>query len=129
VGKVLTRDEIADAQDLTLERIAVPEWGGDVFVRGMNGAERDAYLAGALDAKGNVDLHNMTARLVAASAVDETGERLFTEADVQMLAGKSAAALSRVFSVASRLSGISKEDVEALAKNSEGGRSDGSGSG
>ncbi len=129
MSKVLTRDEIAGVQDLQLQRVEVPEWGGDLYVRGMTGAERDAFLAGALDGKGNVDLHNMTAKLVASTAVDGAGRRIFTDEDVEMLAAKSAAALSRVFTVASRLSGISKEDVEGLGKASAGGRSEGSGSG
>ena len=129
MSKVLTRDEIADVQDLGIERVHVPEWGGDLYVRGMTGRERDAFLAGALDGKGNVDLHNMTAKLVASTTVDEAGQRIFSEADVEMLAAKSAAALSRIFTIASRLSGISREDVEGLGKNSGGGRSEGSGSG
>jgi hypothetical protein len=129
VSKVLTRDEIAGAQDLGLERVHMPEWGGDVLVRGMTGAERDTFLAGVIDGKGGVILQNLTAKLITATLVDETGNRLFTEAEVQTLAGKSAAALTRIFGVASRLSGISRDDVEGLEKNSEGGRSDGSGSG
>lgn len=129
MSKVLTHDEIVSAPDLGVERVPVPEWGGDVFVRGMTGAERDGFLASVIDGKGGVVMENLTAKLITATLVDEAGSRLFTEAEIQILAGKSAAALSRIFSVASRLSGISREDVEGLAKNSEGGRSDGSGSG
>ena len=129
MSKVLTHDEIAGAQDLALERVHVSEWGGDVYVRGMTGAERDAFLASVIDGQGKVVLDNLTAKLITATLVDEAGSRLFTEGEVSLLAGKSAAALQRVFGVASRLSGISREDVEGLEKNSEGGRSAGSGSG
>jgi hypothetical protein len=45
---------------------------------------------------------------------------------VEALGKKSAAALNRVFEVAQRLSGITDDDVEELAKNSVGGPSDGS---
>lgn len=129
MGRVLTRDEIAGARDLGLERVHVPEWGGDVFVRGMTGAERDVFLSGVIDGQGRVVLANLTAKLITATLVDESGERLFTEAEVELLAGKSAAALHRLFTVASRLSGISREDVEGLEKNFGPGRSVDSGSG
>jgi hypothetical protein len=46
--------------------------------------------------------------------------------DINTLGQKSAAALDRVYEVAARLSKISKEDVDELAKNSGKGRSRGS---
>jgi hypothetical protein len=51
---------------------------------------------------------------------------LFTDEDVAALGQRSAAALERVFDAASRLSGLSAEDMEELAKNSESGQSGGS---
>jgi len=41
---------------------------------------------------------------------------LFTDADVKALGMKSAVALQRVFDVAQRLSGITSDDVDELAK-------------
>ncbi len=121
MGKLLTRDAILQAQDIQTERVHVPEWGGDVMVRTLTGAERDAFEATILEKRGKdyaVNLRNLRAKLAAFSIVDKDGNRLFTEADVHALAEKSAAALQRVFNVASKLSGISPEDVEELAKNS-----------
>jgi len=43
---------------------------------------------------------------------------VFTQQDVAALGELSAAALDRVFDVASRLSGLNPEDVEAMTKNS-----------
>jgi hypothetical protein len=42
---------------------------------------------------------------------------MFSDQDVTKLGKKSARALDRVFDVSQRLSGITKEDVEDLAKN------------
>ena len=118
---LLTRDQILAAQDLKTEEVKVPEWGGSVRVRSLDGAERDEFEQQMLETRGantRVNMRNSRARLVAASVVDEQGKTLFTPADVEKLGGKSAKALNRVFEVAQRLSGLTREDVEELAKNS-----------
>ena len=128
---ILTRDQILQANDIITETVSVPEWGGEVLVRGLSGSQRDAFEDATLEQKGKsrrVNLANVRARLCAISIVDETGKRMFTDEDVRALGRKSAAALDRVFSAAQRLSGLSDEDVEELAKNSDGGQSEDSGS-
>jgi hypothetical protein len=129
--KMLSREEILRADDLTRERLEVPEWGGALTVRAMTGAERDAFESAILTRRGqtfDVNMRNVRAKLAAWTVVDEAGARLFTEADVEQLSQKSAAALQRVFDVASRLSGLSRADVEELAKNSTAGQNGDSGS-
>ena len=129
---LLTRDDILNASDLAREEVDVPEWGGAVLVRGLTGRERDAYESSIVHPNGRVmkyTLTNMRARLVALSVIDEAGARLFSDSDIEMLGRKSAAALQRVFEVAQRLSGLSEQDMDELAKNSESGPSDDSGSG
>ena len=61
---------------------------------------------------------NMRARLVAMSAIDEEGERLFTAKEATELGDKSATALNRLFEVCCRLSGITESDVDKLDKTS-----------
>ena len=127
---LLTREQILAASDLPTEQVAVPEWGGEVIVKALSGAERDRFEAGSMQQHGNrreLRLENIRARLVAVAVVDETGRRLFTDADVAALGRKSAAALNRVFEAASRLSGITDADIEELEKNSSSGQSDDSG--
>lgn len=131
MGELITRKAILEAQDIETQRVRVPEWGGDVLVRGMTGAERDAFEAMIVEKRGNnyqVNMHNMRAKLAAWTVVDEDGKRLFSEADVEALSQKSAGALQRIFNVASELSGITAGDMEELAKNLMPGQSDGSGS-
>lgn len=118
----LTRDQILQAQDIKTESVDVPEWGGNVYVKGMTGAERDAFEGSIVETRGkntHVNVRNLRAKLVAQSVCDENGEPLFTPKDVDALGKKSAAALQRVFDVASRLSGISSKDVEELAEGIE----------
>jgi hypothetical protein len=119
---MLTRDAILNADDARRELVRVPEWGGEVWVRGLTGAERDAYEADAFDARTReMDiarlLSNVRAKLVGRCMVDEAGARLFSDADIVALGGKSAVALQRVFEVAQRLSGITASDIEEMTKN------------
>ena len=61
---LLSRDAILQTNDLHCELVKVPEWGGDVYVRGLNGAERDQLEAAMLKDKERT-YENFSARLVA----------------------------------------------------------------
>ena len=92
-------------------------------MRSFTGRERDAFEASMVRGEGRdrkVDLTNMRARLVGLTVIDETGQRLFTDEEVDLLGAKSGAALDRVFAVAQKLNGLSGTDVEELEKNSSG---------
>ena len=120
---LLSKTAILAANDLKSEDIEVPEWGGAVRVRSFTGRERDAFEASMVRGDGKdrkVDLTNMRARLVGLTVIDETGQRLFTDEEVDLLGAKSGAALDRVFAVAQKLNGLSGADVEELSKNSSG---------
>ncbi len=120
---LLSKTAILAAQDLQTEDVEVPEWGGAVRVRSFTGRERDAFEASMVRGDGRdrkVDLTNMRARLVGLTVIDETGQRLFTDEEVDLLGAKSGAALDRVFAVAQKLNGLSGADVEELSKNSSG---------
>ena len=119
----LSRDAILQADDIQVEDVEIPEWGGMVRVRGMTGAQRDAFEASIVEQRGRksrVNLKNLRARLVSLSIVDGEGNLIFSSADVQALGRKSAAGLQRVFNAAQRLSGLSDEDIEELTGNSSG---------
>lgn len=117
---LLKRADILAANDIQTQIVQVPEWGGEVAVRGMTGLERDEFEASIVEGSGkktSVKWKNIRARVASLCIVDEAGSRLFTESDIQDLGDKSAAALERVFDVARRLSGLSESDVETLEKN------------
>jgi hypothetical protein len=120
----LSRDAILSAADLPKELVEVPEWGGSVYVRCLTALERDEWEGSIMqmDPKGGhakPDLRNIRAKLVVRTVVDEEGNRLFSETDTLALGAKSAAALDRLYSVAARLSKITKEDEKELLGNSE----------
>ena len=111
------REQILAADDLPVEEVEVPEWGVTVWVRSLMAHERDALEAVFLR-DSEASLENLRARLCAMCIVDENGERVFTDADAQVLGRKSARALDRVFEVAQRLNGMSARDVDDLVGNS-----------
>lgn len=123
---LLSKEQIWSANDIQYEDVSVPEWGGEVRVRGLSGRERDRFEADSLKQKKGqreVNLENIRARLVVACVVDENFKPLFDKSDIMRLGEKSASALERVFKAAQKLSGMSDEDMEELAGNSDSGQS------
>ena len=115
---MLSKDDILNADDLTEVTLSVPEWGGEVIVKAMSGVERDEFER-SIYHDGIKDFDNIRAKLCAMSIVDESGKRVFTMADIMKLGEKSGKALDRVFTVAKKLSGIGKQELTGLKKNSK----------
>lgn len=118
---ILNREQILNAQDVETEIVSVPEWGGEVMIKGLTGKQRDEFERSLIEQNGKkitMKFSNVRARLASLSIVDESGQRLFSETDISALGNKSAVALERVFAVAQKLSGLSDKDVEELEKNS-----------
>ena len=125
-GKMLDRQTILAASDLPQETEPVPEWEGEVIVRGLTATDRDAYEESIYKfreeggkAKASMSLINARATLVVRCLIDEDGKRLFSDADAVALGKKSSVVVDRLYEVARRLSGMSDGDIEELAGNSE----------
>ncbi len=99
------------------ERVDVPEWGGYVHVRVMSGVERDRWEHTASKGMAKVSLLNLRASLVAYTACDESGKRLFTDNQASNLGIKSAVALDRVFDVAQRVNCLTENDIKEIEGN------------
>lgn len=127
----LNRDQILESNDLLTESVSVPEWGGDVLVHTMTGADRDAFEDSLFhigaDGKASRDVSNLAVKLLVMTIVDDAGNRLFSPGDIEMLGRKSSAAIQRVYAAASRLNGIGAAAVAAAEKNSASGQSSDSG--
>lgn len=128
---LLNREDILAADDHSQEVVHVPEWGGNVLVGTMGGKDRDAWELMFVEERGKSrpgKLQNIRAALVARTVVDCDGKRLFTDADVEALGEKNANTLNRVFLVARRINRLTDEDIKEQVGNSNGDRSEGSGS-
>lgn len=116
----LSGEAILAVDDVRLERVEVPEWGGAVHVRTMLGEHRDLFEQDVQQFKREDDaapIPNAKARLLVWTLCDAAGQLLFRPDQVEALGKKNAAALQRCFDVAVRLNGLDQQTVEALRKN------------
>lgn len=135
VPTVLTRDMVRAIDDRKIEPVEVPDWPDAegkpsiMYVRSLSGSERDAFELEMLEQKkdkrgrvtsSEINLRNLRARLIVRTAVDgpdpDTAKPIFDASDASWLGEKSGAALQTVYKAASRLSGLSDEDVEELTQ-------------
>ena len=124
---MLTKDQLKAIQDIKTEEVFVPEWPDPAsgkasrwLVRGLAMKEGDAYEQSLVEAKrkgAKLNMANMRARLVVRCVVTEEGSLYFSESDADWLGEKSAAAVRRLHDVASRLCGMSQQDMEDIEKN------------
>lgn len=122
----LTRDQILEKRTVVIERVSVPEWAlngtTEVCVRRFS-AKAKMFLSEAIGAaqKQGYQLPMNWWGLVCALAIcDEEGNRLFNSpSDAEMLGDMDSDVLDQVYQVAARLNGLSKEETEQTAKNSE----------
>ncbi len=117
----LSREQILGIVDFKVEEVDVPEWGGTVHVKSLNGKGRDAFEGSRVRIKDNNKMEmvydNTRARLLSMTLCDDAGKLLFSEEDVEALGEKNAAVLDRLFDVAQRLSSLRPVDVEQKVKN------------
>lgn len=111
---MLDRKAIFKAVDLDVKTVEVPEWGGEVCVRGLTARERDHFEA-SIGTSAN--LENLRARLVVLTLCDESGERLLKDSDAIELGKKNAQVVDRLFEIARKMSGMTDADVEELEGN------------
>jgi len=112
----LTKDQILAADDLGLLEVEVKEWGGSVFIRVMTCGERDAYENDWVLNKSK-GVENFRTKFLAKCLCDEKGERLFSDAEIEKFARKSAKVMARVWQRAMEHNALTDKDVEELAKN------------
>ncbi len=115
---MLSKSDILEAKDIESEVVQVPEWGGEVMVYGLKLAEKDEWIDSVVSG-GNANIRGATVKLCALCIRDEKGKRVFEDTDLTSLSNKSAKPLDRIFQVAQRLSGLDKDEVKDVVKNSE----------
>lgn len=113
----LTKEAILAAEDRKFVDVEVPEWGGTVRIGTMTAAARDRFELTLIKHRRSEGDTSIRAALVAACAVDEKGDPLFTASDLERLAAKSAAALGRLFDAASDLNVLTSEASKRQAED------------
>lgn len=117
---MLQKDAILAAKDLLVVKVSVPEWGGEVYVRVITAAEKDAYERSWFVGEGEdrrENLANLRARFAVLVTCDESGKRIFADGDAAALGQKSATALDRIWRSGHKLNKMQADAVEAEVKN------------
>jgi hypothetical protein len=119
----LTAQLILSAQDIRIERVEVPEWGGHIYVRTIAGTEREKYIESIREVvrKGkkqevNIILAESGAKLLQKTLCDKNGALIFSENDISALGQKSSKALQRCIDASAEINGLSEDAMEE-AKN------------
>lgn len=112
------RQQILDTDDIKEEEVGVEEWNCKILVRGLTGKDRSEILTSALTRDGRLDFSKVYPDLVIATSFDpETGEKIFSKTDREVLNEKSGSALEKIAGKAVKLSGLGAEGVNLAVKN------------
>ena len=117
---MLLKDAIFSAKDLPVEKLTIPAWGGDVFLRVITSEEKDAWERSWFVGEGEErreDMHNLSARFAVLVLCDESGKRIFTDSEAGALGQKSGAALSKIWEAGRKLNKMGKDAAEKEIKN------------
>ena len=114
---LLNRESIRDIQDVGIEEVEVPEWGGSVYVRGMTLADMAEHAERQRQLGANpseTELAGLLPAIVVRYCVDPAGVRIFQDEDEAWLRTKSVASLKRIvdaFNVLNGFDEIQEEDT------------------
>lgn len=95
----------------------VKAWGEDAFIRIMTGTERDRFEASVF-VDGKVSKEKFRAKVLVRTLADDAGARLFTDEEVDTLSEMDGRELNRLYDIASKENGLTKDDEDELVKNS-----------
>ena len=118
----LDRKSILAADDVRKEKTAVPEWGGDVFLRVLTGTDRDRFEESYSEQK----MKAFRIRFLLLALCDEAGKRLFGDDEGEILGNKSSVVINRLFEAGWKLNAFTQEAVDDLGEDSPAAPSDGS---
>jgi len=110
----LDRKSILAADDVRKEKIAVPEWGGDVFLSVLTGTDRDRFEESYSEQK----MKAFRIRFLLLALCDEKGNRLFDDDESEILGKKSSVVINRLFEAGWKLNAFTQEAVDALGEDS-----------
>ncbi len=113
----LSREQILSVTDLRRETLAIPEWGGEIIVRGMAAYERDKILTAIDPSKSTMTDSQLKATLCFQCVINSQGQRVFTEADIDILQTKNPQVLDKIANRILGLSGVGEAAVASIEKN------------
>ena len=101
------------AAKLHRELVEVKEFGGSVYVRRMNGKQREEFITAAHSAKETQKYAALERLIVSLCVCDEAGALMFSVAELEVIDGSALAFLAKE---AQRVNGLG-EAKDSPAKN------------
>lgn len=117
LNNVELREHILKTKDCESEKLYIPEWDCDVYVKQLSAREQDNFEANRFDKNGKEKIMGLRARFVANCLVDKDGNKIFSEDDIERLSDKRGSVLNRIIDKCVEVNRITEEDLERLAKN------------
>jgi len=111
----MNREQFLSAISAEIKEIEVAAVGELVRFRVLTGRARDAFHEAV--SKGDKTLSHFEAAIVAATVVDDEGNAMFSQADVETLRDHNATAVAQVAKVAMQVNNIGAEAEAEAAKN------------
>ena len=118
--RYLTAEQILEMDDLNTLDVEVPEWpidGEPGIVRLKTLSAREALTFQKQMQTNNKAREDAMVSIVVLSAVDENGERLFNQKQVELLRDKSVKVFTRLQTAAMELNGFSNPKRDEELKN------------
>lgn len=121
----LTRDDILGLQDISVKEILVPDWDKKVCIRKLTRGQQDELtrrrfgkasfkqVGKAQEMESQVEIFGHDAWIAAQGLCDESGNRLFTDKDIEKLNEKSGEAIGFIAKEIIVFSGM-QEDLDEL---------------
>lgn len=94
--------------------VEVPGLDGGIYIRTLTVGERDAYENLWLT-RGQGGVKDFRSQLLCRVLCDESGARIYSDADVAEVASLDGAILARVFDIAAAHNKLTEKDVRELA--------------
>lgn len=115
---VITKDRFLSKRPRKTRIVNVDDLGGDVVISVLTAREKEDFESWVTTNKANTSGANIRARLVCLSVVDEAGNRMFDERDLDALGNIDSHVIEHLFNEILELNAFTKKDAEALLKNS-----------
>jgi hypothetical protein len=119
------RKRLLGANDIKVQPIDIPAWGGTYYLRVISGKARESFE----DSYSQEKMKNFRLRFLVLTLCDEDGKPILSDADMEALGERSSVEINRVFDAAWKLNAFTQEAVDALGEGSQNAPSDASSSG
>jgi len=110
---ILTKESILAADCFKCEIVPAPRWGGDVIIREMSAFDRETLREDMGDTE-KIFTKNLAGKVLVRCLAGEDHQRIFTDKEAEILAGRDQETLQILFDKALSLNkmNVKSEEVE-----------------